>query len=382
MLDFTFTEEQEMIRNMVRDFGRNELAEGYAERVRTETLPREIIKKVADLGLMGMNIPEEYGGDPRDNVTVGIVLEELSRYADDAAWLVFNNFATASLVGLGIDEIKREWLPAMAHGEKIVLMGATEAEAGSDLANLKTTARKDDDCYVLNGEKNRVSFGTQGDAAMVLAKTDPSSRRVTPFLVPFDLPGISRSRINDMANESIIGGIVSFEDVRLPARYLLGDEEGKGFRETMRTFDCSRAFAAIEALAAAEVTLQETIEYAKDRVQFNKPIATFQGVSFKLAEAATLIELGRWLCYRVLWMSDNGIRHSKESAMVKWWCPRTAFDIIHECLLIHGHYGFSRDLPIEQRLRDAVVPEIGDGTPQIMKLIIVREMLGREFLDY
>jgi cyclohexanecarboxyl-CoA dehydrogenase len=382
VLDFSFTEEQEMIRNMVRDFGQKELAPGYAERVKSETLPRDIIKKVAALGLMGINIPEEYGGEPRDNVTVGIVLEELSKHADDAAWLVFNNYATASMVRLGTDEIKKEWLPTMAQGDKIVLMGATEAEAGSDLANLKTSAKKDGDYYVLNGEKNRVSFATQGDAAMVLAKTDPSSRRITPFLVPFDLPGISISRINDMANESIIGGIIALEGVHLPEKYLLGDEEGKGFRETMRTFDCTRAFAAIEALAAAEVTLKETIEYAKERVQFNKPIAKFQGVSFTLAEAATYIELGRWLCYRVLWMSDNGIPHRKESAMVKWWCPRTAFNIIHECLLTHGHYGFSKDLPIEQRLRDAIVPEIGDGTPEIMKLIIVREMFGREFLDY
>ena len=124
------------------------------------------------------------------------------------------------------------------------------------------------------------------------------------------------------------------------------------------------------------------MEYAKDRVQFNKSIAKFQGVSFRLAEAATYIELGRWLCYRVLWMKDKGMRHSKEAAMVKWWCPQMAFNIIHECLLIHGHYGYSKDLPIEQRLRDAIVPEIGDGTAEIMKLIIVRETLGREFLDY
>jgi cyclohexanecarboxyl-CoA dehydrogenase len=381
VLDFSFTEEQEMIRKMVGDFGRKELAPGYKERVKAENLPRELIKKVADLGLMGLNIPEEYGGEPKDAITVGIVLEELSKYAVDAAWLVFNNYALANFVRLGADEIRNDWLPAMARGEKIALMAATEAEAGSDLGNLKSSARKDDDCYILNGEKNRVTFGTQGDAAMVLAKTDPSSRRITPFLVPFDLPGVSITHIDDMANESMGSGIIALEDVRLPVKYLLGDEEGKGFYETMRTFDCIRAFAALEALAAAEVTLQETIEYAKERVQFKKPIGKFQGVSFTLAEAATFIELGKWLCYRVLWMKDNGIRHSKESAMVKWWCPRTAFDIIHECLLIHGHYGFSKDLPLEQRLRDAIVPEIGDGTPEVMKIIIVREMLGREFLD-
>lgn len=382
MLDFSFTEEQEMIRDMVRDFGQKELAPGYAERVKAGAVPPELIKKIADLGLLGLNIPEEYGGQAKDAVTVGVVLEELGRHADDGAWLVFNNLALADIIQLGSDEVREEWLPAMARGEKIVLMGATEAEAGSDLANLRTTARKDGDYYVLNGEKNRVAFATQGHAAMVLAKTDPSSRRLTPFLVPFDLPGVTIDPIADLGNESISGGIVALKDVRIPQKYLLGEEEGKGFYAVMRTFDCLRALSSLRALAAAEVTLQETIEYAKERVQFKKPIAKFQGVSFRLAEAATYIELGRWLCYRVLWLKDNGMPHSKEAAMVKWWCPSMAFHIIHECLLIHGHYGYSKDLPLEQRLRDAIVPEIGDGTAEIMKLIIVREMLGREFLDY
>lgn len=380
VFDFSLTEEQEMVRNMVRDFARQELAPGYAARVRAEAMPRELIARMGAIGLLGLNIPEEYGGQARDAVTVGIILEELARHAADGAWLVFNNYGLANIVGLGAPEIKREWLAAMASGEKVVLMGATEAEAGSDLANLRTTARQDGDGYILNGEKNRVTGAFLGQALMVLAKTDPSSRRLTPFLVPFDLPGVSINRVADMGNESIIGGIVALEDVRLPRQYLLGDEEGKGFYEVMRTFDCLRVFASLEALAAAEVTLQETIEYARGRVQFKRPIASFQGVSFTLAEAATCIELGRWLCYRTLWLRDNGKPHSKESAMVKWWCPRTAFDIIHECLLIHGHYGYSKDLPLEQRLRDAIVPEIGDGTAEIMKSIIVREMIGREFV--
>jgi cyclohexanecarboxyl-CoA dehydrogenase len=382
MLDFTFTEEQNMIKTMVRDFAQKEVAPGYKDRVKAQSIPRELIKKIADIGLMGLNIPEEYGGQPRDAVTIGIIMEELARHADDAAWLVFNNYSQSSFLVLAPDEVKEEWLPAMARGEKIVLMAATEAEAGSDLGNLKTTARKDGDCYILNGEKNRTTFAHQGDAGVVLAKTDPSSRRITPFLVPLDLPGVTITGIDDMGAEPISGGIVSLEEVRIPQKYLLGDEEGKGFIETMRTFDCLRVFGALTAMAKAEVSLEETCEYAKQRVQFGKPIAKFEGISFKLAEAATCIELGRWLCYRTLWMKDNGLRHSKESAMVKWWCTRTAFNIIHECLLTHGHYGFSKDLPLEQRLRDVVVVEIGDGTAEIMKLIIAREMLGREFLPY
>jgi len=382
VLDFSFTEEQNMLRSMVREFGRKELAATYADRVKARRIPAEMIRKFGELGLLGLNIPEQYGGQPRDAVTVGVVLEELARHADDGAWLVFNTYSLAAIVGLAPEEVKQEWLPAMAGGEKTVLMGATEAEAGSDLGNLKTTFKRDGDHYILNGEKNRVTFATQGQAVMVLAKSDPASRRITPFLVPFDLPGVSIAPIEDIGCESIEGGIVSLQDVRIPKKYLLGDEEGRGFHAAMRTFDCIRAFGALESLAKAEVTLEETINYAKQRVQFQRPIAQFQGVSFRLAEAATYIELGRWLCYRVLWLKENGLRHSREAAMVKWWCPRIAFQIIHECLLIHGHYGYSKDLPIEQRLRDSILTEIGDGTAEIMKLIITRDIFGRDFFDY
>ena len=381
MLDFSFSEEQNMLRTMVRDFGSKELAATYKDRVKEERIPPQLIRKVADLGLMGLNIPEEYGGFPKDAVTNGIVVEELAKYADDASWLVFNNYGLAAIVGLGCEEIKEEWLPAMASGEKIVCMGATEAEAGSDLGNLKTHFKKDGDLYVLNGEKNRVTFAPQGHAVMVLAKSDITSRRITPFLVPLDMPGISISKIEDIGCEATTGGIVSLEDVRLPEKYLLGDQEGKGFYVTMRAFDCLRAFASLQSLAKAEVTLQETIEYSKQRVQFGQPISRFQGTSFRIAEAATYLELGRWLCYRVLWLKDNDLPHRKESAMAKWWCPRIAFNIIHECLLIHGHYGYSKDLPIEQRLRDSILTEIGDGTAEIMKLIISRDIIGREFVD-
>jgi cyclohexanecarboxyl-CoA dehydrogenase len=283
---------------------------------------------------------------------------------------------------LASEVVRKEWLPAMARGEKMVLVAATEAEAGSDLGNLKMTARKDGDSYILNGEKNRVSFAYQGHATVALAKTDLASRRITPFLVPLDLPGVTMSRIEDMGVESTSAGIVSFEDVRIPRKYLLGDEEGRGFVEAMRAFDFNRVFLALMAMAKAEISLEETCDYVRQRVQFGRPLAKFEGISFKLAEAATHIELGRWLCYRALWMKDKGIRHSKESAMVKWWCHREAFNIIHECLLTHGHYGYSKDLPFEQRLRDVVGGEIGDGTAEIMKLVIAREMLGREFLPY
>jgi len=381
MLDFTFSEEQIMLKNMLKDFGSKELAPGYKERVKKEKIPKELIKKVADLGLLGLNIPEEYGGFPRNTVTTGVVIEELGHWADDAAWLPFNAFALAGIIALGPEETKREWLPAIATGDKTVCMGATEAEAGSDLGNLKSTFKKDGDYYILNGEKNRVTFAPQGDAMMALAKSDPSSRKITAFLVPFDLPGITINKIDDIGCQSTAGGIVGMADVRVPKKYLLGDEEGKGFQATMRTFDCVRVFGSLQSLAKAETVLNETIEYAKQRVQFGKPISKFQGTSFRVAEMATYIELGKWLCYKTLWMRDNGIPHRKESAMVKWWCPRTCFNIIHECLLIHGHYGYSTDLPIEQHLRDSILTEIGDGMAEVMKLIISRDLFGRDFID-
>jgi cyclohexanecarboxyl-CoA dehydrogenase len=218
-----------------------------------------------------------------------------------------------------------------------------------------------------------------GDSAIVLTKTESNSRRITAFLVPLDLPGITKTPIEDMGVESTCAAIVSFEDVRLHRKYLLGDDEGKGFMEMMRNFDYNRVFLSLMALGKAEISLEETCEYVKQRVQFGKPLANFQGVSFKLAEAATYLELGKWMCYRTLWMKDHGQRHSRESAMVKWFCPKIATEIIHQCLLTHGHYGYSKDLPFEQRYRDTIGQEIGDGTAEVMKLIIARDMLGKEF---
>lgn len=379
MLDFSFSEDQMMMRTMVRDFALKEVVPGYKERIKAKTVPRDLIKKIADMGLLGMNVPEKYGGQPQDSVTAGVVIEELAKYAEDAALVVSYTLGQAAFLEIATDEVKDEWYPAMVKGEKMVLVAATEADAGSDLSNLKMQARKDGDYYILNGEKNRVSYGYLGDSAVVLTKTEPNSRRISAFLIPMDLPGITKTPIEDMGVESTCAAIVSFEDVRLPRKYLLGDEEGRGFMEMMRNFDYNRVFLSLMSLAKAEISLEETCDYVKQRVQFGKPLANFQGVSFKLAEAATYLELGRWLCYRTLWMKDHGLRHSRESAMVKWWCPKTATEIIHQCLLTHGHYGYSKDLPFEQRYRDTVGQEIGDGTAEVMKLIIARDMLGKEF---
>lgn len=384
MLDFNFSEENEMLRRAVREFARNGLAPGLKERQRTHEFPLELRKEMAYIGLCGLNIPEEYDGTPCDTVSFGIAVEELGRVDTSAIWYCFNPWVQAGFIGLASEDVKEEWLPAIAGAEKLVGMGATEADAGSDLGNLTASARKDGDYFILNGEKNSVSHGTEVDAVVVLAKFNKGSRKtITPFLVPVDSPGVTVSPIDDMG--TMIGGhraIISFEDVQIPAKYLLGDEAGKGFHSTMRTYDATRAVLALGSLGNAQTSLDETCEYVKQRTAFGKPIAMFEGVSFLLAEMATDIELGRWLAYRTCWMRDQGVGHSKEAAMLHWWVGEKAHWIHHHCLLLHGHYGFSKDLPFEARMRDSYVGLLGEAPVNIMKIIISRELLGKGFLPY
>ena len=375
MLDFNISEAQEMTRKAVRDFARREIAPSLKERIKSGVFPRELVKAMADIGLTGMNVPAEYGGQPTDWVTIGIVNEELAKVDFCAACIPFFASLSVILLQLASTKVQEEWLRAVASGDKVVLLGATEPDCGSDLSAIKMKAIKEENCYVLNGEKTSISYGMQGDAMIALAKIAPETKRITPFLVPLDLPGVSRSAIADMGWEPIGRASVILDNVKIPHKYCLG-EEGKGLYQVLPLLAVARALAGLQALGLAQASLEDAIAYAKQRVAFGRPIAEFEGVSFKLAEAATQLELGRWLCYRVLWMREQGIPHTKESAMCKWWCPDIASRIIHDTLIIHGHVGFSKEYPIEQRLRDALGLEIGDGTANIMKIIIAREILN------
>ncbi len=395
MLDFTFTEEQEMFRKMVADFVKKEVAPSYKERRKLQSLPAaqrmrkgeqtllgfplELRKRMGELGLLGMNTPEEYGGNPQSAVTIGIATEELAGY--DVNFILTGN-SMVNFINLASEEVKEEWLPAMARGDKFLNMGATDAEAGSDLGNAKATARKDGRFWILNGEKNRVSDAFDGDGMIALCRTDPTSRRLTPFLVTYDMPGVTRTSLDDIGGS--YAGIVAMEDVRVSDKYLLGDAEGRGFYTAMESFDGLRGTHGLLCMRVAKMSLDETIEYVKQRVAFGRPIAKFEGVSFIIAEAATYIELGRWMSYRVLWMHDQGMRTTTYSSMLKWWAPRTAEWITHECLLLHGHYGYNQDMPFGERMLGmaGLGGQIGDGTAQIQKMIIARELIGREYLPY
>lgn len=373
---FGFTENQDYFRWEVRKFAQRELAPGALERSRLDRIPKEIIAKVAGMGLLGLNIPEKYGGVPSDWISSGIAVEELTKVDFAAGILPLEPAASSYFVLVGGDEeLKRQWIPRMVRGEILGCLAITEPGCGSDAAAIKTRAVREGNYYILEGEKTAITKGMQSDVAFVFAKTDPKAgaKGVSCFLVPLDLPGAKRSAFKDMGWIPLNRASLTLDGVRVPVNYRLG-KEGQGFHLVMGQFDVLRILFGLAALGQAQASLEQAIEYSKIRHAFKKPIAKFEGVSFKLAEDAAYIEAARLLCYRSLWLHDRGIRHSKESAMCKWWCPQVAIKVIHDALLTHGHTGYSEDHPLEGRLRDVIGLELADGTADIMKVIISRQL--------
>jgi cyclohexanecarboxyl-CoA dehydrogenase len=282
----------------------------------------------------------------------------------------------------GTEEIKTRWLPSTAEGETVIALALTEPSVGSDAANLACRAEREGDEYVITGEKSGISLAMVAHAAILFARTAKTrARGVTAFLVPLDLPGVSRSPLRDMGTRAVGRAVLSFDHVRIPLSHRLG-AEGTGFHQVMQGFDYNRVGIALACLGVAQVSLEETMAYVKSRQAFGKSLATFEGVSFPIAEAATHIDACRLLCHRALWLADHGQPYTKESAMTKWWAPRLSVDTIHQCLRLHGHYGYTDELPFEQRMRDVIGLEIGDGTAEVMKVIVARELMGRESLPY
>jgi cyclohexanecarboxyl-CoA dehydrogenase len=378
-MDFALNAEQRMIQNKAHDFAQDNLLPNYTRWDREEEFPQDIVIKMGEIGLLVSTIPREYGGMGSDRVTNGLIVEELARGDINLSLLSF---------GLGYDmlldtpeDLKQEWWPKMVKGEKFLGIALTESQSGSDAANVQTRAERQGDVYVINGEKNSVSI-LNGDGWMLLARTDAGAgaRGISMFLLHKDTPGLTISRTyNDLGGRAIPRGILSLEDAQVPAVHLIG-KENHGFYYVMNAFDYNRAIIGMMCIGAAHQSLVETIQYVKGRQSFGRVISLNQGVSFPIAEADTFLELARNLCFKILWLRDNGLPHRKEAAMCKWWVPKICVDIIHQCLLIHGHYGYSQDFPIEQRLRDVLGWEIGDGTAQIQKLIIARELIGRGFV--
>ena len=383
-MDLSLTPEQEELVRTLRAFARKELAPRSREWDRSGEFPWPAWRQMGELGLLGLRVPPAYGGQESDYLTFGLAMEEIARGDFGCSYGLQLAGLAGEIVGAnGTEEIKKRWLPPTARGEEVIALALTEPGVGSDAAHLACRAERAGDGYLITGEKSGISLAMVAQSAVLFARTGAGggAKGVTAFLVPLALPGVSRSPLRDMGSHAVARGVLAFDHVRVPASHRLG-EEGQGFYQVMRGFDYNRVGIALACLGVAQVSLEETMAYVKERRAFGKTLATFEGVSFKIAEAATHIDACRGLCYRALWLADRGRPHSKESAMTKWWGPRLAVETIHQCLLFHGHYGYTDELPFEQRMRDVIGLEIGDGTAEVMKTIVARELMGREVRPY
>ncbi len=377
MLDFTFTPAEEEFRAALRTLALTELLPRYRAGDATGTYPREQIRRViafADGFWRGREAE-------RTLVVSGITAEEVARGDFNCVLPSLGPALNREFLAAASPELRARWVPGLLAGDLVLGLCLTEAEAGSDMGAIRTTAERRGDVYVLNGEKTSVSF-LNADVFYVFARTDSTStdwRGLSAFLVPADTPGLTTEPYDDMGCRAVPRGILRLANVEVPVAAMVGDP-GAAFPMIRKFFDVNRAIIGLKCVGAALQTLDETIAHVKNRVQFGAPLATFQGVAFPIAEAATMLELARWQCYRVLWMRERGIPCAAEGAMVKWWATKVAAEAIHQCLLLHGHLGYTKRLPIEQRLRDVIGWQIGDGAPQIQKLIIARSLFGKDIL--
>jgi cyclohexanecarboxyl-CoA dehydrogenase len=383
-MDLAFSSEQEELARTLRQFARKELAPRSAQWDKSGEFPWEAWRRMGELGLLGLRVPAAHGGQEADFVTFGIAMEEIARGDFSCTYAIQLAGLAGEILGRSAPaDLQARWLPPTARGETVIALALTEPGVGSDAANLACRAERDGGDYLVTGEKSGISLGMVAKAAIVFARTDPAGRArgVTAFLVPLDLPGVSRSPLRDMGTRAIGRAVLAFDHVRVPGSHRLGGE-GSGFYQVMQGFDYNRIGIALACLGVAQQSVEETMAYVKERKAFGRALARFEGVSFAIAEAATHLEACRWLCYRALWLADQGRPHTKESAMTKWWGPRLAVETIHQCLLLHGHYGYTDELPFEQRMRDVIGLEIGDGAAEVMKMVVARELMGRESLPY
>ncbi|MFJ7977783.1 acyl-CoA dehydrogenase [Peribacillus sp. NPDC096379] len=375
-MQFKLTDEHDMIRKMVRDFAKKEVEPTAAERDEEERFDRTLFDKMAELGLTGIPWPEEYGGIGSDYLAYCIAVEELSRVCASTGVTLSAHTSLAGwpIYSFGTEEQKQKYLRPMAEGQKIGAYGLTEPGAGSDAGGMSTQVRLEDDHYVLNGSKIFITNGGIADTYIVFALTDPTSKQkgTSAFIIEKDFPGFSiGKKERKLGIRSSPTTEIIFEDCQVPKENLLG-KEGEGFKIAMMTLDGGRNGIAAQAVGIAQGALDAAVEYAKGRVQFGKPIAAQQGVSFKLAEMATSVEAARLLTYQAAWLESEGSPYGKESAMSKLFAGDTAMKVTTEAVQIFGGYGYTKDYPVERYMRDAKITQIYEGTQEIQKLVISR----------
>jgi len=380
-MNLAYTDEHLMVRDTIRDFAQAELAPGVAERDEKEIVPIEALKKLGELGFMGITVPVENGGAGLDMISYAIAIEEIARVDASCAIIVsvHNSLVGYPLEKFATPEQKECILKPLASGQTIGAFALTEAGAGSDAGAMKTTVIRDGDYYILNGAKNFISTGATCNVMLVIALTDPSKgpKGASAFIVEKGTPGFN---VGKKEHKMGIRGSdcveICFSDCRVPVANRLG-EEGAGFKIALTALNSGRVGVACQALGIAQACYEESIKYSKERVQFGQPIAAFQATRFKIARMATEIDAGRWLVYSACHKKDKDEPFIKEAAMAKLYCSELAVRTALEAVQIHGGYGYIKEYPVERFLRDSKITTIYEGTNEIMHLVIAEQVMGR-----
>lgn len=373
-MDFKFSAQQELMQQLMRSFAETEVKPLAAEIDETEQYPRGTVEKMAKNGMLGINIPAEYGGAGADSISYVIAIEELAKVCATTAIIMsaHTSLCCGPILAFGNEEQKQKYLIPLAKGEKIGAFGLTEPNAGTDSAAQQTTAVLEGDHFVLNGSKCFITNGGQADVYIIFAMTDKAkgNRGISAFIVEKDFPGFSIGKIeHKMGIRASSTTELIFEDCIVPKENLLG-EMNKGFKIAMHTLDGGRVGVAAQAIGIAEGAFNETIKYMKERAQFGKPLAQFQGLQWMVADMKCDIEAARLLLYRAAMAKDSGKPFSLDAAMAKLRCAETAMSVTTKCVQLHGGYGYSREYPLERMMRDAKITEIYEGTSQVQKMVI------------
>lgn len=378
-MDFQFSEEHEMLRQMVREFSEKEIRPHSEELDRTARFPKEIFFKAAGLGLAGVTMEPEYDGAGMDNLAYAIAIEEVSRVDGSMGVIlsVNNSLVCDPLHDFGTGDQKKRYLKDLAAGRKLGCFCLTEANAGSDAAGIATTAVRDGDHYVVNGSKNFITCGDGADVAIIFAITDRAKkhRGISALIVEAGWPGYNKLKVeNKMGIRCSGSSELHFDNLRVPVANLLG-AEGDGFKIAMHTLDRGRIGIAAQAVGIAQGAFEEALRYSRERVQFGQPIAALQAIQWKLADMATQIEAARLLTYRAASLKGAGRRFSKEAAMAKLFASEAAHAVTHAAVQVFGGYGYIKDFPVERMYRDARITEIYEGTSEIQRMVIAAALL-------
>ncbi len=379
-MNFDLTDDQKLIKDMVRDFAEKELKEKAVEIDKSREFPWDNLKKMAKLGLLGMIVPEEFGGGGMDFISLAVAVEEISRVCATTGVIVaVNNSLTAyPIEHFGNDEQKKKYLPQLCNGDKIGAFGLTEPNAGSDAASIETTARLEGDYYIMNGSKRFITNGGEAGIFVVFASTNKEMKHkgISAFILEDGFSGFSRGKHEDlMGLRATANCELMFEDCRVPKENLLG-EEGMGFKIAMHTIDVSRIDIGAQALGIAQGALEEAIKYAKERKQFGKPISSFEFIQGMIADMATKVDAARLLIHKAAYIKDKTDRRfSLESAMAKWYASEVAAEVTRKAVQVHGGYGYTKDYPVERMFRESKIMELYEGTSEIQKIVIARTLL-------